>query len=109
MPAVLQSDLVEGAFHPPLALMHGTNRQCSCRSVDRGGSRPCATAGYLPDQQQEQTILGDYSSINDHLETARKHADQAETEAKPELYREAVDELVAAIRLLMRNSTEKDN
>ena len=28
MPAVLQSDLVEGAFHPPLALMHGTNRQC---------------------------------------------------------------------------------
>ncbi|GLZ23849.1 hypothetical protein Pstu01_05190 [Stutzerimonas stutzeri] len=65
--------------------------------------------GYLPDQQQEQTMLGDYSSINDHLETARKHADQAETEAKPELYREAVDELVAAIRLLMRNSTEKDN
>ncbi len=50
-------------------------------------------------------MLGDYSSINDHLETARKHADQAETE----LYREAVDELVAAIRLLMRNSTEKDN
>lgn len=42
-------------------------------------------AGYLPDQQQEQTMLGDYSSINDHLETARKHADQAETEAKPEL------------------------
>jgi hypothetical protein len=34
-------------------------------------------------------MLGDYSSINDHLETARKHADQAETEAKPELYREA--------------------
>jgi len=69
-------------------------------------------AGYLPDQQQEQTMLGDYSSINeinDHLDTARKHADQAETEAKPELYREAVDELVAAIRLLMRNSTEKDN
>lgn len=64
-------------------------------------------AGYLPDQQQEQTMLGDYSSINDHLETARKHADQAETEAKPELYREAVDELVAAIRLLMRNSTER--
>jgi len=66
--------------------------------------------GRLPSRsQQEQTMLGDYSSINDHLETARKHADQAETEAKPELYREAVDELVAAIRLLMRNSTEKDN
>ena len=54
-------------------------------------------------------MLGDYSSINDHLYTARKHADQAETEAKPELYREAIDELVAAIRLLMRNSNEKDS
>ena len=54
-------------------------------------------------------MLGDYSSINDHLETARKHADQAETEAKPELYRDAVDELVAAIRLLMCNGNEKDN
>jgi hypothetical protein len=59
--------------------------------------------------QQEHTMLGDYSSINDHLDTARKHADQAETEAKPELYREAIDELVAAIRLLMRNSNEKDS
>jgi len=58
---------------------------------------------------QEHTMLGDYSSINDHLDTARKHADQAETEAKPELYREAIDELVAAIRLLMRNSNEKDS
>lgn len=54
-------------------------------------------------------MLGDFSSINDHLDTARKHADQAETEGKPALYREAVDELVAAIRLLMRNSAEKDN
>lgn len=54
-------------------------------------------------------MLGDYSSINNHLETARKHADQAETEGKHELYREAVDELVAAIRLLMRNSDEKDS
>ncbi|MBZ5756143.1 hypothetical protein K9B43_11050 [Pseudomonas sp. S5(2021)] len=54
-------------------------------------------------------MLGDYSSINDHLETARKHADQAETEGKPALYREAIDELVAAIRLLMRNSQERED
>jgi len=53
-------------------------------------------------------MLGDYSSINDHLETARKHADQAETEGKPALYREAIDELVAAIQLLMRNSQERE-
>ncbi|MBD3737717.1 MULTISPECIES: hypothetical protein [Stutzerimonas] len=54
-------------------------------------------------------MLGDYSSINDHLETARKHADQAETEGKPALYREAIDELVAAIQLLMRNSQERED
>ena len=51
-------------------------------------------------------MIGDYSSINEHLETARKHADHAETKADPALYREAIDELVAAIRLLMRNSQE---
>lgn len=54
-------------------------------------------------------MLGDYSSINEHLETARKHADQAETEGKPALYREAIDELVAAIQLLMRNSQERED
>jgi len=54
-------------------------------------------------------MIGDYSSINDHLDTARKHADQAETSAEPALYREAIDELVAAIRLLMRNNPEKEN
>jgi len=54
-------------------------------------------------------MIGDYSSITDHLETARKHADQAETSADPALYREAIDELVAAIRLLMRNSEEQEN
>jgi len=53
-------------------------------------------------------MIGDYSSINDHLDTARKHADQAETSADPALYREAIDELVAAIRLLMRNSAERE-
>jgi len=52
-------------------------------------------------------MIGDYASINEHLETARKHADLAETSADPALYREAIDELVAAIRLLMRNSQEK--
>lgn len=54
-------------------------------------------------------MLGDYASINDHLETARKHADHAETSADPALYREAIDELVDAIRLLMRNSQESEN
>lgn len=54
-------------------------------------------------------MLGDYSSINEHLETARKHADHAETSAEPAIYREAIDELVAAIRLLMRNSQEKES
>ncbi|MCF7202449.1 hypothetical protein [Pseudomonas oligotrophica] len=54
-------------------------------------------------------MLGDYSSINDHLDTARKHADQAETQDKPELYREAIDELVAAIQLLMRNNKESED
>lgn len=55
-------------------------------------------------------MLGDYASINDHLETARKHADHAETSADPALYREAIDELVpAAIRLLMRNTQESEN
>lgn len=52
-------------------------------------------------------MIGDYASINDHLETARKQADQAETAANPALYREAIDELVAAIRLLMRNSQQQ--
>ena len=42
-------------------------------------------------------MIGDYSSINDHLETARKLADTAETKADPAIYREAIDELVAAI------------
>lgn len=54
-------------------------------------------------------MIGDYSSINEHLETARKHADHAETKADPALYREAIDELVAAIRLLMRNSQENED
>jgi len=54
-------------------------------------------------------MIGDYSSINDHLDTARKHADQAETQADPAIYREAIDELVAAIRLLMRNTEEKQD
>lgn len=54
-------------------------------------------------------MLGDYSSILDHLDTAQKHADQAETDGKPELYRESVDELVAAIKLLMRNTQESEN
>ncbi|MBA1263350.1 hypothetical protein ACYCFC_05650 [Stutzerimonas sp. NM35] len=54
-------------------------------------------------------MIGDYASINDHLETARKHADHAETSADPALYREAIDELVAAIRLLMRNSEEQES
>ncbi|WP_444817113.1 hypothetical protein [Stutzerimonas frequens] len=109
MPALLQSDLVEGADYAAITLIHGTNRHRSNRSVDRGQPIPLRLSAFNPDQKQEQTMLGDYSSINDHLETARKHADQAETEAKPELYREAVDELVAAIRLLMRNGNEKDN
>lgn len=51
-------------------------------------------------------MLGDYSAIHEHLDTARKHANQAETEDKPALYREAIDELVAAIRILMRNAEE---
>ncbi|MFC3607412.1 hypothetical protein [Stutzerimonas tarimensis] len=53
-------------------------------------------------------MIGDYASILDHLETARKHADQAETEGKHELYRESIDELVAAIKLLMRNTQESE-
>lgn len=52
-------------------------------------------------------MLGDYSSIDDQLNTARKHVDPVEIEAKPAFYREAID--AAAIRLLMRNSAEKDN
>jgi len=108
MPAVFQSNLVEGAFHTEIALIHGQNRHPAGRSVVRGaGTRFLDSLLYS--LQQEHTMLGDYSSINDHLDTARKHADQAETEAKPELYREAIDELVAAIRLLMRNSNEKDS
>jgi hypothetical protein len=54
-------------------------------------------------------MIGDYSSINDHLETARHLANTAETKADPAIYREAIDELVAAIRLLMRNSPESEN
>lgn len=54
-------------------------------------------------------MIGDYSSINDHLETARKLANSAETQENPAIYREAIDELVAAIRLLMRNSQESED
>lgn len=54
-------------------------------------------------------MLGDYTAIHEHLDTARKHADQAETQNAPALYREAIDELTAAIRLLMRNCDEKEN
>jgi hypothetical protein len=53
-------------------------------------------------------MIGDQSEIHQHLSTARKHADQAETEAKPELYREAIDELCAAIQILMRNVPEQE-
>ena len=106
MPAVLQSDTVEGAFHPPLALMHGTNRQCFSRSVDRGGSRPCATAGYLPDQQQEQTV-----AATTHRSTItskpRASTPTGGDRSEARTLSRAVDELVAAIRLLMRNSTER--
>lgn len=54
-------------------------------------------------------MIGDYSAINDHLESARRLADSAETKADPAIYREAIDELVAAIRLLMRNSQESED
>ena len=54
-------------------------------------------------------MIGDYSSINDHLESARRLADSTETKADPAIYREAIDELVAAIRLLMRNSQESED
>ncbi|GAB6387491.1 hypothetical protein [Stutzerimonas marianensis] len=54
-------------------------------------------------------MIGDFSSINDHLVAAREMADQAETKADPAIYREAIDELVAAIRILMRNSSEREN
>lgn len=54
-------------------------------------------------------MIGDYSAINDHLDTARQLADSAETKADPAVYREAIDELVAAIRLLMRNSQERED
>ena len=54
-------------------------------------------------------MIGDYSSINDHLETARKLADTAETTENPAIYRESIDELVAAIRLLLRNSQESED
>ena len=36
-------------------------------------------------------MIGDYSSINDHLESARRLADSAETKADPAIYREAID------------------
>lgn len=54
-------------------------------------------------------MLGDYSSINDHLDIASKHANQAEAENNPALYREAIDELIAAVKLLMRNTPEKED
>lgn len=54
-------------------------------------------------------MIGDYSSINDHLDTARKLADTAEKKADPAIYREAIDEVVAAIRLLMRNTKESED
>ncbi|WP_313512521.1 hypothetical protein [Pseudomonas sp.] len=53
-------------------------------------------------------MLGDHSEIIQHLNSARKHADQAETQEKPELYREAIDEMAIAIELLLRNSAEKE-
>lgn len=53
-------------------------------------------------------MIGDQSEILQHLNTARKHADQAENDAKPELYREAIDELSVAIELLMRNTGEQE-
>ncbi|TLX53967.1 hypothetical protein DN824_13785 [Stutzerimonas nosocomialis] len=53
-------------------------------------------------------MIGDYSSIYEHLETAQKHADQAETDNNPGLFREAIDEVVAAIKLLMRNTQESE-
>jgi len=58
---------------------------------------------------RSDAMIGDYSSINDHLESARQLADSAETRADPAIYREAIDELVAAIRLLMRNSQERED
>lgn len=54
-------------------------------------------------------MIGDYTFINDHLDNARRLADQAETKADPAVYREAIDELVAAIRLLMRNAPERED
>lgn len=53
-------------------------------------------------------MLGDYSEILNHLNTARKHADQAETEGKPAIYREAIDEVIKAVELLMRNTQEME-
>ncbi|MCQ4272831.1 hypothetical protein [Pseudomonas kuykendallii] len=53
-------------------------------------------------------MLGDHSEIIQHLNTARKHADQAETQDNPALYREAIDEMAMAIELLLRNSAEKE-
>ncbi len=51
-------------------------------------------------------MLGDHSELLQHLNTARKHADQAETQNNPTLYREAIDELVVAVELLARNTPE---
>lgn len=52
-------------------------------------------------------MIGDQAEVLQHLNSARKHADQAETEAKPELYREAIDELSAAVEILLRNTGER--
>lgn len=53
-------------------------------------------------------MIGDYSSVRDHLTAARTHADQAETNNNPAQYREAIDEMVAAIEILMRNTSEQE-
>ncbi|MBA1274151.1 hypothetical protein [Stutzerimonas azotifigens] len=53
-------------------------------------------------------MIGDYSAIYEHLDTAQKHADQAETDNNPGLFREAIDEVVAAIKILMRNAQESE-
>src|SRR5690606_8150783 len=93
LPAMQQSLLVEG----PGDSAYQVNRRTRARSVKEAATRALARSSFsFRERHQEHAMLGDYSSINDHLDTARKHADQAETEAKPALYREAVDELVAA-------------
>jgi len=51
-------------------------------------------------------MLGDHSALLQHLNTARRHADQAETEENPALYREAIDEMAKAVELLARNTPQ---